>query len=166
MLELARCEYVARRENIIALGNSGTGKTHEVTIAFAPRAAGGVAGYLEVISDDSASMGLPVQIAVDGTADQLSAGSRSGQAVRSQRSTSRGLLIASAARGGARRRKCLLNGVILVILTHRSAPGSTFPGSGYLPAFSRRADRSGYGGASDQRPDGKNQRRRVIGRQR
>ena len=28
MLELARCEYVARRENIIALGNSGTGKTH------------------------------------------------------------------------------------------------------------------------------------------
>src|SRR3954453_18935651 len=26
--ELARCEYVARRENIIALGNSGTGKTH------------------------------------------------------------------------------------------------------------------------------------------
>ena len=28
MLELARCEYVDRRENIIALGNSGTGKTH------------------------------------------------------------------------------------------------------------------------------------------
>ena len=27
-LELARCEYVERRENIIALGNSGTGKTH------------------------------------------------------------------------------------------------------------------------------------------
>ena len=26
-LELARCEYVERRENIIALGNSGTGKT-------------------------------------------------------------------------------------------------------------------------------------------
>ena len=28
MLELGRCEYVLRRENIIALGNSGTGKTH------------------------------------------------------------------------------------------------------------------------------------------
>ena len=28
VLVLARCEYVARRENIIALGNSGTGKTH------------------------------------------------------------------------------------------------------------------------------------------
>ena len=28
VLELARCEYVERRENIIALGNSGTGKTH------------------------------------------------------------------------------------------------------------------------------------------
>ena len=28
VLELARCEYVERRENIIAVGNSGTGKTH------------------------------------------------------------------------------------------------------------------------------------------
>jgi len=28
VLELARCEYIQRRENIIALGNSGTGKTH------------------------------------------------------------------------------------------------------------------------------------------
>ena len=26
--ELARCEYVERRENVIAVGNSGTGKTH------------------------------------------------------------------------------------------------------------------------------------------
>jgi DNA replication protein DnaC len=28
VLELARCEYVDRRENVIALGNAGTGKTH------------------------------------------------------------------------------------------------------------------------------------------
>src|SRR3984885_13602489 len=28
VLELARSEYIARRENIIAVGNSGTGKTH------------------------------------------------------------------------------------------------------------------------------------------
>jgi DNA replication protein DnaC len=28
VMELARCEYVTRRENIIALGPSGTGKTH------------------------------------------------------------------------------------------------------------------------------------------
>ena len=28
VLELCRCEYVTRRENVIALGNSGTGKTH------------------------------------------------------------------------------------------------------------------------------------------
>ena len=28
VLELARSEYVVRRENVIALGNSGTGKTH------------------------------------------------------------------------------------------------------------------------------------------
>jgi len=27
-LELARCEYIDRKENVIALGNSGTGKTH------------------------------------------------------------------------------------------------------------------------------------------
>jgi DNA replication protein DnaC len=28
VLELARCEYVARRDNVIAVGNSGTGKSH------------------------------------------------------------------------------------------------------------------------------------------
>jgi DNA replication protein DnaC len=28
VLELARCQYIVARENIIALGNSGTGKTH------------------------------------------------------------------------------------------------------------------------------------------
>ena len=27
-LELARCEYIDRKDNVIALGNSGTGKTH------------------------------------------------------------------------------------------------------------------------------------------
>jgi DNA replication protein DnaC len=28
VLDLARCDYILRRENVIALGNSGTGKTH------------------------------------------------------------------------------------------------------------------------------------------
>ena len=28
VLELARSEYLDRRENVLALGNSGTGKTH------------------------------------------------------------------------------------------------------------------------------------------
>ncbi len=28
VLELARCEFIDRRENVIALGPSGTGKTH------------------------------------------------------------------------------------------------------------------------------------------
>jgi DNA replication protein DnaC len=28
VLELAQCEYVARRENVVIVGNSGTGKTH------------------------------------------------------------------------------------------------------------------------------------------
>ena len=27
-MELARCEYIQRRENVIAVGNSDTGKTH------------------------------------------------------------------------------------------------------------------------------------------
>ena len=33
VLELARCEYVLRRENVFALGNSGTGKT-QVALAL------------------------------------------------------------------------------------------------------------------------------------
>ena len=28
VMQPARCEYIQRRENIIAVGNSGTGKTH------------------------------------------------------------------------------------------------------------------------------------------
>ena len=28
VMQLARCEYADRRENVIAIGNSGTGKTH------------------------------------------------------------------------------------------------------------------------------------------
>ena len=28
VMELARCEYIQRQENVIAIGNSGTGKTH------------------------------------------------------------------------------------------------------------------------------------------
>ena len=28
VMQLARCEYIERRENVIAVGNSGTGKTH------------------------------------------------------------------------------------------------------------------------------------------
>jgi len=28
VLELARCEWIERQENVIALGPSGTGKTH------------------------------------------------------------------------------------------------------------------------------------------
>ena len=33
VLELARCEYIERRENLIALGNSGTGKTHIASVS-------------------------------------------------------------------------------------------------------------------------------------
>ena len=33
VLELARCEYIERKDNVLALGNSGTGKTH-ITLAL------------------------------------------------------------------------------------------------------------------------------------
>src|SRR6202140_2586099 len=33
VLELARCEFIERKENVLALGNSGTGKTH-IALAF------------------------------------------------------------------------------------------------------------------------------------
>lgn len=44
VLELARCEYVLARQNIIALGNSGTGKTH-IALALGGPPEGPV-GYL------------------------------------------------------------------------------------------------------------------------
>jgi DNA replication protein DnaC len=28
VVELARCEWIGRQQNVLALGNSGTGKTH------------------------------------------------------------------------------------------------------------------------------------------
>jgi hypothetical protein len=40
VLELARGEYVGRRENVIALGPSGTGKTHVSTAVPDPRPRG------------------------------------------------------------------------------------------------------------------------------
>ena len=35
MTQLARCEYIERRENVIAIGNSGTGKTH-IALGLSP----------------------------------------------------------------------------------------------------------------------------------
>ena len=32
--QLARCEYIERRENVIAIGNSGTGKTHRSSLGL------------------------------------------------------------------------------------------------------------------------------------
>jgi DNA replication protein DnaC len=46
VLELARCEYIARRENAIALGNSGTGKTHvALGLGLAARQKGLAVGF-------------------------------------------------------------------------------------------------------------------------
>ena len=46
VLELARCAYIERRENVIALGNSGTGKTHVSTAVPDPRPRGKSVGAL------------------------------------------------------------------------------------------------------------------------
>jgi DNA replication protein DnaC len=46
VLELARGGYIERRENVIALGNSGTGKTHVSTAAPDPRPRGKSVGAL------------------------------------------------------------------------------------------------------------------------
>ena len=37
MMELARCEYIQRRDNVIAVGNRGTGQTH-VALGLGPPA--------------------------------------------------------------------------------------------------------------------------------
>ena len=37
VMELARCEYIQRRENVIAVGNGGTGKTH-IALGLGPAA--------------------------------------------------------------------------------------------------------------------------------
>ena len=50
VLELARCEYIERRENLIALGNSGTGKTHMSYVRkLVTELSGGVFGYLDSV---------------------------------------------------------------------------------------------------------------------
>ncbi len=40
VMELARCEYIQRRENVIAVGNSGTSKTHVALGLGLPPASG------------------------------------------------------------------------------------------------------------------------------
>ena len=46
VMELARCEYIQRRENVIAVGNSGTGKTHVALGSGTGRLPAGHAGGL------------------------------------------------------------------------------------------------------------------------
>ena len=57
VLELARCEYVERRENIIALGNSGTGKTH-IALGLAACQKGLSVGFLTAAAEHEASRWL------------------------------------------------------------------------------------------------------------
>ena len=73
VLELARCEYVVARDNIIALGNSGTGKTHVclalglaacqrgLSIAFATAA--GLVHQLMEARDEKRLLRLQAQLA-------------------------------------------------------------------------------------------------------
>ena len=43
--QLARCEYIERRENVIAIGNSGTGNTHGPGFGTGRLPAGNVGGF-------------------------------------------------------------------------------------------------------------------------
>jgi len=47
VMELARCEFISRRENVIALGNSGTGKTHAaLTLGLSACQRGHAVGFI------------------------------------------------------------------------------------------------------------------------
>src|SRR6202035_983141 len=60
VLELARCEYVARRENVIAVGNSGTGKTHiALGLGLAACQKGWVRGLALINAADSHPLIVP-----------------------------------------------------------------------------------------------------------
>ena len=73
VIELAHCEYVVARDNIIALGNSGTGKTHVclalgvaacqrgLSVAFTPAA--GLVHQLMEARDDKRLLRLQAQLA-------------------------------------------------------------------------------------------------------
>ena len=51
VLELARSEYLDRRENVLALGNSGTGKTHlALALGLAACQKGVTTGFHEKVS--------------------------------------------------------------------------------------------------------------------
>ncbi len=60
VLELARSEYVSRRENIITVGNSGTGKTHiAIGLGLAACQKGLAVGFICVMSGQCALCSLP-----------------------------------------------------------------------------------------------------------
>ena len=87
VLELARCEYVERRENIIALGNSGTGKTHiALGLGLAACQKGLSVGFLTAAAlvhelmearDEKRLLRLQKQLAVSPSASTNSASCRS-----------------------------------------------------------------------------------------
>jgi DNA replication protein DnaC len=49
VLELARCEFIERKENVLALGNSGTGKTH-LALALGQAFVEGCEGWQNVVA--------------------------------------------------------------------------------------------------------------------
>ena len=53
VLELARSEYLDRRENVLALGNSGTGKTHLALAEVDPEIRTGCEGGIQTTEKES-----------------------------------------------------------------------------------------------------------------
>ena len=61
-MELARCEYIQRRENGIAVGNSGTGKTHVALVLqrlFAKKEDGHAPGFCKPFRGGKQPLGTP-----------------------------------------------------------------------------------------------------------
>ena len=85
--QLARCEYIDRKENIIAIGNSGTGKTHialglglaacqrELTVGFTTAAA--LVHELIEATDEKETAQLPEEAVSSQAADHRRTGLRS-----------------------------------------------------------------------------------------
>ena len=89
VLELSRCEFVLRRENVIALGNSGTGKTH---VALALGLAACQKGFTVAFTTAATLVNQLLEARDETAADQAAARTAGGQAADRRRTRIRPLV--------------------------------------------------------------------------
>ena len=177
VLELARCEYILRRENVIALGNSGTGKTHVAlalglaacqkgfSVAFTTAAS--LVNQLMEARDERRLLKLQRDLAGGAAADRRRARLRAAVADRG-RAAVRGILAALRARLDDRHLKPAVRGLDLgagLGAAHRCAAGPAHPSRQHpdherrqLPAETLRRPQSRRGRRGGAKPG----HRRVI----